>query len=83
MPISLSLFRSELFGKAGMPMIHNLALKGKHIRGLKLGAHLTAEGWKTLFVDVFKTKTELTKSIKDKMRQFGIRLAVMDPKTVF
>jgi hypothetical protein len=75
---------SELFGEPGMPTIHNLALKGKQIRGLGTGAHLTTAGWKSLFTEVFETETELAKSIKgESMRQFGIRLAITDPKLIF
>jgi hypothetical protein len=56
-----------------MPMIHNLALKGKHIRGLGTGAHLTTTGWKSLFAEVFETEMDLAKSIKgETMQQFGI-----------
>jgi hypothetical protein len=75
---------SELFGEPGKPSIHNLAAKGKTIRGLGLGAHLTAEGWKALFTEVFETETELASSIQgETMRQFGIRLALTDPKSIF
>jgi hypothetical protein len=75
---------SELFGEPGMPTIHNLALKGKNIRGLRTGAHLTTAGWKSLFTEVFESETDLAKSIKgETMRIFGIRLALTDPKLVF
>ncbi len=75
---------SELFGEPGMPTIHNLALKGKNIRGLGTGAHLTTAGWKSLFTEVFEAKTDLAKSIKgETMRKFGMRLALTDPKLVF
>jgi hypothetical protein len=75
---------AELFGEPGLPTIHNLAAKGKHIRGLDLGTHLTAEGWKALFAEVFETETELATSTKgETMRQFGIRLALTDPKSIF
>ena len=75
---------SELFGEPGLPTIHNLAAKGKNIRGLGTGAHLTTTGWKALFTEVFETETELATSIKgEAMRQFGMRLALTDPKLVF
>jgi hypothetical protein len=75
---------SELFGEPGMPTIHNLAAKGKEIRGLGTGAHLTTAGWKSLFTEVFETETDLAKSIKgETMRKFGMRLALTDPKLVF
>ena len=75
---------SELFGEPGMPTIHNLALKGKNIRGLRTGAHLTTAGWKLLFTEVFETETDLAKSIKgETMRKFGMRLALTDPRLVF
>jgi hypothetical protein len=74
----------ELFGEPGMPTIHNLAAKGKLIRGLSIGAHLTAEGWNSLFTEVFETETDLAKSIKgETMRQFGLRLSLTDPRLIF
>jgi hypothetical protein len=74
----------ELFGEPGMPTIHNLAAKGRHIRGLGIGAHLTAAGWKSLFSEVFETETDLATSIQgETMRQFGLRLSLTDPKSIF
>jgi hypothetical protein len=75
---------AELFGEPGMPTIHNLVMKGKNIRDLGTGAHLTPAGWKWLFQEVFETEMPLAKSIRGKtMRQFGICLALTDPETVF
>jgi hypothetical protein len=54
----------ELFGKDyGPRTVHNLSMKGKKIRQLGVGAHLTAEGWKFLFKEVFEESTKLSGSI--------------------
>jgi hypothetical protein len=75
----------ELFGKGYGPCtVHNLSTKGKKIRQLGSGAHLTAEGSKFLFKEVFKESTKLSGSIDGEMiRNFGVRLGLTDPKVLF
>jgi len=64
--------------------VHNLAAKGKTLRGLSAGAHLTADGWKALFQESYAETTPLSLSIDgEKVRRFGIRLALTDPDSIF
>ena len=75
----------ELFGEGyGVRTVHNLSMKGKKLRKLETGAHLTAEGWKHLFKEVFETQTDIAKSIDGEIiRNFGVRLGKTDPKSLF
>ena len=64
--------------------IHNLSQKGKKLRGLHSGAHLTADGWKSLLQEMYDEASELANSIDgERIRRFGIRLALTDPDTIF
>ena len=63
---------------------NNMSQKGKSMRGLQSGAHLTAEGWKALFKEVHEETTPLALTIEgEKIRCFGVRLTMTDPDTVF
>jgi hypothetical protein len=74
---------NDLFSKDANS-IHNLSQKGKKLRGLHSGAHLTAEGWKSLLQEMFDEESELANSIEGKrIRRFGVRLALTDPDTLF
>lgn len=75
----------ELFGEGyGVRTVHNLSMKGKKLRKLESGAHLTAEGWKHLFKEAFESQTVISKSIDGEMiRNFGVRLGKTDPKSLF
>ena len=73
----------DLFSEAPTS-IHNLAQKGKKLRSLQPGAHLTAKGWKALFQEVYEETTPLALTIEgEKIRRFGVRLAMTDPDTIF
>ena len=64
--------------------IHNLAQKGKKLRGLHSGAHLTAAGWMSLLQEMYAEESDLANSIDgERLRRFGIRLALTDPDTIF
>jgi hypothetical protein len=65
--------------------LHHLASAGKNsCRVTGKGMLLTAEGWHLLFQELYQEATDLAKSLKgDKLRIFGIRLAMTAPKSIF
>jgi hypothetical protein len=65
--------------------VHDMASVGKNSRGVTgNNIVLTAEGWRLLFHELYQETSDLAKSPKgEKLRTFGLRLAMTAPKSIF
>ncbi len=64
--------------------LHNLAATGKNYKSMGLKETLLAEGWKSLFTDIFENTTDLSGTEKGELLcMFGLRLAKTPPKDIF